>query len=75
MSKNVANVDDVAVAVVTKDKKRIKKTECENERMSGRKGDRQRERERERERERDYISATSSPSRVPRNLGSFLKRK
>ena len=48
MSKNVANVDDVAVAVVTKDKKRIKKTECENERMSGRKGDRHRERERER---------------------------
>ena len=59
MSKNV-------VAVVTKAKKRIK-TECEKERMSGRKGDR--------ERERDYISATSSPSRVPRNLGSFLKRK
>ena len=47
------NVDNVAVAVVTKAKKRIKKTECENERMSGRKGDRHRERERERERERD----------------------
>ena len=54
------NVDNVAVAVVTKAKKRIKKTECENERMSGRKGDRQRERERERLYFCDVITFTCS---------------